>query len=93
MSVPFSVSEILDRAGLALEAVAAATMLPGDIQSAQDFEQARAAVADLISADTEYDRARAAWLADHSKHNEFLAAREAWTRRVAALARVKGETA
>lgn len=53
----------------------------------------RGAVAELIEADSEYDRARAAWLADHSKHNEFLAAREAWTRRVAALARVKGEAA
>ncbi|HFF6004433.1 MULTISPECIES: hypothetical protein [Stenotrophomonas] len=93
MSGPIPVSEILDRAGLALEAVAAATMLPGDIQCVQDFEQARAALAELIAADSQYDRARAAWLADHSKHNEFLAAREAWTRRVAALARVKGETA
>lgn len=51
------------------------------------------AVAELIDADSEYDRARAAWLADNSKHNEFLAAREAWTRRVAALARAKGEAA
>jgi len=53
----------------------------------------RTAIAELIDADSEYDRARAAWLADHSKHNDFLAAREAWTRRAAALARVKGETA
>lgn len=54
--------------------------------------EARAAFAELIAADSEYDRARAAWLADHSKHNEFLAAREALARRTAALARVKGET-
>lgn len=53
----------------------------------------RTAVAELIDADSEYERARAAWLSDHSKHNEFLAAREAWTRRVAALARAKGEIA
>ncbi|WP_322547233.1 hypothetical protein [Stenotrophomonas geniculata] len=93
MSRPLSVSEILDRAGLALEAVATATMLPGDIQSVQDFEQARAAVAELIDADSEYDSARAAWLADHSKHDKFLAAHTAWDRRAAALARVKGEAA
>ena len=53
----------------------------------------RAAVAELIAADSQYDSARAAWLADHSKHDKFLAAHTAWDRRAAALARVKGEAA
>lgn len=60
-------------------------------EDAADLHNARAAVAELISADTEYDRARAAWLADNSKHDEFLATRAAWDRRAAALARIKGE--
>lgn len=56
-------------------------------------EAARAAVAELIAADDEYNRAREAWLASPALHEEFQATRDAWKRRAAALARVKGEAA
>ncbi len=63
----------------------------GQAYVAQDA--ARAAVAELIAADDEYDRAREAWLASPALHEEFQATRDAWKRRAAALARVKGEAA
>ncbi|HGM6612795.1 hypothetical protein [Stenotrophomonas maltophilia] len=54
---------------------------------------ARAAVAELIAADEEYNRAREAWLGSPGNHDEFQATRDAWKRRLEALARVKGGAA
>lgn len=64
-----------------------------DYSDGRDLIAARAAVAELVEADEEYNRAREAWLASPGEHDDFQATRDAWKRRMKALARVKGESA
>lgn len=84
MSAPVDVLAVMDQA---IEREKGA----GQAYVAQ--EAARAAVAELIAADEEYNRAREAWLGSPGNHDEFQATRDAWKRRLDALAGVKGGAA
>lgn len=83
----------MEQAHATLKGLAYASELTGDHIQADAMKEARAAVAELIAADEEYNRAREAWLASPALHEEFQATRDAWRRRATSLARVKGESA
>ncbi|TGW16876.1 hypothetical protein E4417_16760 [Stenotrophomonas maltophilia] len=88
MSVPVDVLAVIETAARRLW-VGGQRLNP----QAADLIRARAAVAELIAADEEYNRAREAWLGSPANHDEFQATRDAWKRRLDALARVKGGAA
>lgn len=100
MSAPVDVlavmdAEIRDLPGMAMsiEFAGAKYGWKCDVKEAiRRLSEARAAVAELIAADTEYDAAHSAWVSGpYVTHAQYERLQAAKVRRAAALARVKGE--